>query len=167
MSSFAGKFLVARHSLRDPHFSHSVILLLQHGPEGAFGLVVNRPARIEGLPFPVFAGGPCGSQGLLLLHGHEEWAETEDGQIEGQVAPGILLGDATCLKRLDDLPDGFPGRFRMFAGYAGWGPGQLENEMNAGAWAVAPATGELLFGTPVHDLWDRLVPPAIPQFSVN
>ena len=104
MSSFAGKFLVARHVLSDPHFNRSVVLLLQHGPEGAFGLVVNRPAKIEGLPFPVFAGGPCSSQGLLLLHGYKEWADVEDGIVEGQIAPGILLGDASCLQRLDDLP---------------------------------------------------------------
>jgi putative transcriptional regulator len=167
MSSFAGKFLVARHVLSDPHFNRSVVLLLQHGPEGAFGLVVNRPAKIEGLPFPVFAGGPCSSQGLLLLHGYKEWADVEDGIVEGQIAPGILLGDASCLQRLDDLPESQPCRFRMFAGYAGWGPGQLENELGAGAWALTAATGKLLFETPAKELWDRLVPPALPQFSLN
>ena len=55
----------------------------------------------------------------------------------------------------------------MFSGYAGWGPGQLEGELAAGAWAIVPATGELLFDVPAEDLWYRLVPPTIPEPSVN
>ncbi len=61
MSSFAGKFLVAKTNLQDASFRQSVVLLLQHGDAGAFGLVVNRAVTVEGLPFPVFAGGPCES----------------------------------------------------------------------------------------------------------
>src|ERR1700731_1278751 len=73
MSSLAGYFLVARPVLDDPNFHRTVVLLLQHGPEGAFGLVVNRAVGTDKLPFPVYLGGPCKLEGRLLLHGHAEW----------------------------------------------------------------------------------------------
>jgi putative transcriptional regulator len=166
MSSLAGSFLVARHLLQDPTFRQTVVLLLRHGPEGAFGLVVNQPAQIEGLPVPAFSGGPCPAPGLLLLHGHPEWLDEDADNSERSVAPGVFMGDASCLNRPDDAEaDGR--RLRVFSGYSGWGPGQLERELAAGAWAVEPATGELLFGTPPEDLWERLAPPTIPQPSLN
>jgi putative transcriptional regulator len=167
MPSLAGSFLVARPVLKDPSFAQTVVLLLQHGGEGAFGLVVNRPGRVEGLPFPVFAGGPCEAQGLLMLHGHADWVQADADAGPGQVVPGVFVGDATCLKRVSDPPPGQTLRFRLFVGYAGWGPDQLERELAAGAWSVASATAELLFDTPAVDLWDRLTPPTIPQPSLN
>src|SRR5207249_2356103 len=63
MPPLAGSFLVARGALQDPNFVQTVILLLRHGEEGAFGLIVNRPAEAVGLPFPVFRGGPCPAPG--------------------------------------------------------------------------------------------------------
>ncbi|MFN4258723.1 MAG: YqgE/AlgH family protein [Gemmataceae bacterium] len=166
MSSLAGSFLVARPTLQDASFRQTVILLLQHTDEGAFGLVVNRQAQVDGAPFPLFSGGPCSAPGLFMLHGHEEWAETEEA--EGvQIAPGIYLGDPTCAERVADAADMNDLRFRMFTGYAGWGPDQLEWELSAGAWLVVDASAELLFETPAELLWDRLSPPSIPQFSVN
>ena len=74
MSSLAGKFLIARPSMVDSFFGRSVILLLQHSQEGAFGLVLNRPAQAKDLPFPIYVGGPCKMDGLLMIHGLEEWA---------------------------------------------------------------------------------------------
>src|SRR5579864_4571578 len=112
MASLAGSFLVARPVLRDPTFRQTVILLLQHDEAGAFGLVVNRPTQTEGLPFPVFSGGPCESQGLIMLHGHAEWAESSSGETEGAVAPGIFLGKASSLKRAQDASPGQALRFR-------------------------------------------------------
>src|SRR5262249_19611590 len=138
-----------------------------HSAEGAFGLVVNRAITVEGLPFPVFAGGPCESQGLLLLHGQADWAESTTEPPPREVAPGVFLGDATCLNRIGDATAERGMRYRMFSGYAGWGPGQLEAELAAGAWAVVPATGQLLFDVPAEDLWYRLVPPTIPEPSLN
>jgi putative transcriptional regulator len=168
--SLSGSFLVARHTLRDPNFARTVVFLLAHNDDGAFGLVVNRPVAAEGLPLPVFAGGPCPSPGLLLLHGHADWAgPSSDGpDVAGQqVAPGIFVGDSSCLERARNPEPGEALRFRVFSGYAGWGAGQLEGELAAGAWAAAPATGTLLFDTPAAELWDRLAPPMIPQPSVN
>jgi putative transcriptional regulator len=166
MPSYAGSFLVAKPVLQDPSFKQTVVFLLQHGAQGALGLVLNRPASPKELPVPLFTGGPCPSEGLIMLHGHEEWLEL-GADPPPKAAPGIFLGDAACLKRASKPAPGQVYRFRLFTGYAGWGPGQLEGELAAGAWAVVPATGQILFGTPHEDLWDRLVPPAIPQPSLN
>lgn len=169
--SYAGCFLIAKPVLQDPNFNRTVVFLLAHNGEGAFGLVVNRPAEAEGLPWPLFAGGPCPSPGLLMLHGHPEWTESsaddEEANKEPELAPGIFSGDATCLDRATQTEEGQILRFRVFSGYAGWGGGQLEGELAAGAWAVAQASAVLLFDTPVEELWDRLVPPRIPQPSIN
>jgi len=169
--SYAGYFLVAKPILQDPNFKHTVVFLLAHNAEGAFGLVVNRPAETEGLPWPVFVGGPCPSPGLIMLHGHPEWAEPSadapESDKEHEVAPGIYSGDAACLDRATQTEDDSVPRFRVFSGYAGWGGGQLEGELAAGGWFIAPATGALLFDTPIEELWDRLTPPRIPQPSIN
>src|SRR5262245_21138250 len=164
MKSLAGSFLVARPVLQDPSFRRAVVLMLQHGDEGAFGLVVNRPVAAKGLPFAVFKGGPCESPGLFMLHGHEDWAQ--EGETPS-VAEGIFVGDAECAQRVSNMPNEGDLRFRMFSGYAGWGPNQLENELAAGAWAVVGASGQVLFDTPIDDLWANLLPPALPEFSVN
>ena len=77
MSSLAGAFLVARAPLRDSFFSRSVILLLKHNDEEAFGLVLNRPHEAAELPFPIFIGGPCKLDGLLMIHGRPEWLSAD------------------------------------------------------------------------------------------
>lgn len=167
MQSLAGSFLVARPVLQDPSFKQTVVLLLQHNKDGAFGLIVNRPKKVEGLAFPVFAGGPCEFEGLLLLHGQSEWSRLDAAVPDGEVAPGIYLGDAACLERASELEASEEFRVRIFRGYAGWGAEQLEAELEAGAWVVFPANGQLLFDTPTDELWPRLVPKTIPQPSVN
>jgi putative transcriptional regulator len=166
--SLTGSFLVARPMLQDPNFRRTVVLLLAHNEDGAFGLVVNRQAKADGLPWPLFTGGPCPSPGLMLLHGHSDWAQPDgEGEAAPQVAPGIFVGNAACLERAGDLPAEAPGRFRVFSGYAGWAAGQLEGELAAGAWALASASADLLFETPTEELWERLAPPRLPQPSLN
>jgi putative transcriptional regulator len=167
MSSLAGSFLVARTTLRDSIFQQTVVLLLQHDDDGAFGLVVNRPADVKGLPFPVFAGGPCQSQGLLMLHGHAEWAEASEEPGQAEMAPGVFLGDSTCLTHVTNADPDKALRYRIFAGYSGWGPKQLEGELTVGAWAVVPASGQVLWSTPPEELWSLLLPPTIPEPSLN
>jgi putative transcriptional regulator len=164
---YAGWFLIAKPVLQDPNFKETVVFLLAHSAEGAFGLVVNRPAETEGLPWPLFVGGPCPSPGLLMLHGHPEWAEATEAKNKHEAAPGLFTGDASCLDRASQAGPGQTTRFRVFSGYAGWGGGQLEGELAAGAWTLAQASGTLLFDTPVEDLWDRLMPPRIPEPSIN
>lgn len=167
--SLAGSFLVARSSLRDPNFSRTVIFLMAHNEDGAFGLVVNRVSGTEGLPWPLYVGGPCPSPGLLMLHGQPEWvkpATDADEEESQELAAGIFAGDASSLQLASEA-EGESLRFRVFSGYSGWSEGQLESELAEGAWAVIPATAELLFDTPADELWDRLAPPRIPQPSVN
>lgn len=167
MPFYTGSFLVANSSLLDPNFRQAVVLLIQHNEEGAFGLVVNRPVPVKDLPYPVFAGGPCETQGLFLMHGLEQWAKSEEGEVINEVAPGIFLGDAECAEMMKELPKAQLRRVRMFAGYAGWGPGQLESELAEGAWSLTTADGKTLFETPAKDLWVHLRPPSIPKPSVN
>ena len=167
MLDLTGSFLVARNTLRDPNFLQTVVLVLRHNPGGAFGVVVNRPAKMEGLPFPVFGGGPCQSPGLILLHGHSEWFIPPAQPAKSQVAAGIYLGDVSCFERLGEVAEGKTLRYRLFAGYSGWGPGQLEGELEVRAWVVVPATGNVLFGTAPEDLWERLLPPTLPEPSMN
>jgi putative transcriptional regulator len=170
MAFFSGSFLIAKSTLRDPNFHQSVVLLVQHDGDGAFGLIVNRPLpapKDEKLPFPLFLGGPCEAQGLFVIHGQRDWVQDDLQQPANEIAPGIFLGDSSLADRLNDLKKADLKRVRVFAGYAGWGPGQLESEMAQGAWAVAHADGKTLFKTPPKDLWAHLRPPALPQPSIN
>jgi putative transcriptional regulator len=167
MASMAGSFLVAKPKLQDPNFRQAVVLLLEHGDQGAFGVVVNRPTKMKSLPFPVFTGGPCSEQGLRMIHGHEEWIGPDEDEEAVNIAPGVYLGDASCLKFLGDPDPEITLRFRMFNGYAGWGADQLEQELVNGSWMLVAANAELLFDVAPEDLWDHLMPTTIPQPSVN
>jgi putative transcriptional regulator len=165
--SHAGWFLVARTMLKDPNFDRTVVLLLAHGPDGAFGLVLNRPLEVEEAPWPVFQGGPCASPGVVMLHGQPGWVEESEDEGPGkEIVPGVWVGDARCLERAAEEEDE-SARFRVFTGYAGWGSGQLEGELARGAWALVQANAELVFDTPPEELWDRVSPPRIPQPSLN
>src|ERR1051325_2384833 len=114
MSSLAGNLLVARPVLRDSFFGRSVVLLLQHGPEGAFGLVLNRPAQAKELPFPIFVGGPCKMEGLLMLHGRDDWAEEEDEKVL-EVCRGVFLGTAEQFEKVS-TEEQTEEKFRIFTG---------------------------------------------------
>ena len=167
MKSLRGSFLIAKPVLRDPNFTQTVVLMIQHNNEGGFGVVVNRPSTVTSAPFPVLVGGPCESEGLLMVHGHEDWIDNPAERAHRQVAPGIFIGDADCVERVTDEDDSSHLRFRIMVGYAGWGPDQLEHELVSKAWAIKPANGELLFDTPMEKLWENLVPPPSPDYSVN
>src|SRR2546426_12369215 len=114
MPPLAGTFLIAKPVLNDPNFVQTVVLLLQHGSDGAFGVVVNRPAEIQDLPFPVYLGGPCQAPGLILLHGEQEWLDADPPE----VAAGIYLGDSHCFERATQTQPGANGRFPIFANYS-------------------------------------------------
>lgn len=166
MSSLAGSLLVARPTLDDGFFGRTVILMLQHGPGGAFGLVLNRVASAKEFPFTVHVGGPCKFNGFILIHGQEDWVEESERET-AQICGGVYLGDTECFKRIVDPPPGHGWRFRVFTGYSGWGPGQLEGELAQGAWAVVPAHCPYIFDTKLEEMWLRAVPSSIPTPSLN
>lgn len=166
MSTLIGKLLIARAAMDDPFFGRSVILMLDHTATGALGVVLNRPAQAEELPFPIFVGGPCKLDGLLMIHGMEDWLDSEDDPTR-QICPGVFLGTPEHFEKATEADEATTEKFRVFTGYAGWGPKQLESEMLQDAWIVLPACGEVIFGTPVQELWERLAPPTLPEPSMN
>ncbi len=166
----AGVFLVAEPQLLDPRFHRSVVLLVDHEKEGAAGLIVNRPtgARLgEAVPplqeldrggHVVFFGGPVAIDGLTFL---VRSSSKLDGakRILGDVYWG---GSAESLRSL--LQDGkLAANLRIFAGYSGWGAGQLEAEIARGDWRLVAADPSAVFARDPTTLWDELMDKAGPK----
>ncbi|MCP5266408.1 MAG: YqgE/AlgH family protein [Burkholderiaceae bacterium] len=162
-SDLSNHFLIAMPNMADPNFGGTVVFVAEHGPDGALGLVVNRPMdfdverlfeRIE-LPLqsrahagdPVYYGGPVQTDRGFVLHqpiGH--WGST--------VVVGEAGGDGLGLTSSKDILEAVgigegPQRLLVALGYSGWGPGQLEDEVSRNAWLTTPASASLMFDTPV------------------
>jgi putative transcriptional regulator len=157
--------LIATPALRDPNFVHTVVLIGHHDAQGALGWVINRlhdslardiltPEHRERVhaETPLHVGGPVPTDALLaLFHGVVNGAES------AEIAPGLSVSrSADILPLLFSKAPG-PGlvRGRLVFGYAGWGPGQLEREMQEGAWLALPSEEDLAFSPRVDDLWQR------------
>lgn len=166
MDSIAGQLLIASPTMNDPNFARSVILMVDHNDEGALGLVLNKPSetrvdavwdQISILPCPVDQwvrkGGPCPGP-LMLLHDQPMLAQVEvcDGvcfSAEQELVAGVIEPTANGDV---DAPLGF------YVGYAGWGGGQLEDELGTGSWLVTPATAGVVFDADADDgLWMRVI----------
>jgi len=160
MKSLQGYLLIASHKMADPNFSRSVVFIVQHNEQGALGLLINRPLDISlddvwqqvcDTPCihnaPLHQGGPCEGT-LMALH-----ADPSLSQLE--VIPGVYFSsDKDDIQRLvASEEDDSPAKF--FVGYAGWGPGQLEGELEAGAWMTMPAKTQHIFDADA-DLWNIL-----------
>jgi putative transcriptional regulator len=161
-----GSLLAASPDLLDPNFMHAVVLMCQHADEGAYGLVVNRPAEVTidtllpdhpvlgGVPFPVHAGGPVGLDTLQFLHSVGE-------EIPGGVAivDGLWLGgDLDALARLIAADvEAARRRVRLIVGYSGWGAGQLDRELATGSWLPAAISVDLVFEEDPQGIWRRAV----------
>ncbi len=162
MESLEGQLLLASPQLVDPNFVRTVVLLVQHNDEGAFGLVINRPTgktvqelwkQVGESPCenrqPVHLGGPV-SGPLMAIH-------AADGLAEMEIIEGVYF--AAKKQNLDELVRReVP--FKVFVGHSGWGPGQLEGEIEQGAWRVLPAKQADVFD-PADDLWQRLMQRAL------
>lgn len=159
-----GVLLVASPSLNDPNFHHTVLLLVKHGPEGALGLVLNRSTNVllsqalpnltglSGTDHRLSVGGPVEPTRLLLLFRLEEPSTETRPVIDGL----YVGGTPALLERV--LTEAKPTeRFRAFAGYAGWAPGQLEFELHQGSWGVLPLEGVDIFGKNQASLWQDSV----------
>jgi putative transcriptional regulator len=159
MSSLQGQFLVASPHLGDGNFYRSVVLIIKHDDDGAFGLVLNRPtANTVGDVWrmvteqelvcdrPIYLGGPV--QGpLVCLHRVKSCAEAE-------VLPGVYF--AAHKDELQKIVSQKSKPFRLFMGYAGWAGGQLEGEMKVGGWLTIAADKALVFDDR-DDLWENVV----------
>jgi putative transcriptional regulator len=142
-SSLAPSLLLSMPQLLDENFCRTVVLLCKHSEEGAFGLVVNRPLITTGRDLEVWVGGPVEPERSWILvagdEDHEHPAMT--------VADGLSLSTSPDLLQRLLEPDP-PPNARLIVGYAGWGPGQLEAELNASAWLIGEVDRELIFNTP-------------------
>ena len=161
MSSLKGRLLVATPALFDPNFRRTVVLIGEHGDEGAMGLVLNRPSEVtvgEAVPplatmagsdARVYVGGPVQPEAVLVL------AEFADPSAAATMVVGAV-GFASSEGELEDMAD-VVRRARVFAGYSGWGPGQLEAELEEDSWLVEPAEGVDLFPEPDDDLFGSVL----------
>lgn len=160
----AGTFLVASRRLRDPSFAKTVILLVAYGENGAQGVIINRPSPIQvskalpDLPSPkapspyIYLGGPVApTQMRILVHTDKP---TDDMQ---PVLENVYLsGSPEVLRALLKQTEPNP-RFRTFAGYAGWAPGQLEREIERGGWHIFHADVDTIFDPNPDSVWPRLI----------
>ncbi|MEU6992399.1 YqgE/AlgH family protein [Streptomyces sp. NPDC046465] len=155
VSSLTGRLLVATPALADPNFDRAVVLLLDHDEEGSLGVVLNRPTPVEvadilegwgdlaGAPGVVFQGGPVSldsALGIAVIPGDEKAAQGALSRARGEDPVGFRrVHGAIGLVDLEAPPELLAaalGSLRIFAGYSGWGPGQLEDELVDGAWYV-------------------------------
>ncbi len=157
MTSLQSHLLIASPQLPDP-FKQSVVLLVRHSEEGALGLILNRStnaslqdawSNVSEVPChrdnPLFLGGPCDGP-LVALH-------TNEALLEIEVLPGIYF--CAAKEKLETLVAGTSEQpVKFFAGYSGWSPGQLENEIRHGSWSVMPAGADHVFA-PEEELWTR------------
>ena len=157
MDSVRGQLLIASPNLLDPNFHRTVVLVTEHNEEGAMGLVLNRPSETlvaEAAPEleslvdgddPVFAGGPVQPSAVVVL------AEFEDPEL----AAMLVLGDIGFVPAGSDLDEVATAtrRARVFAGYAGWGPGQLDAELEDDGWIVEEPARDELFTPEAEELW--------------
>ena len=159
-----GMFLVATPRLTDPNFRQTVVLICEHGSGGSLGLVVNRRTDrhiTEVLPKAtglhekagfVYTGGPVQTGGLLILH-----------RLGREVPESRPIFDGVCLGGdLDFLEDAFPrdegeGLVRVYMGYAGWAPGQLQLELSSGSWLVLPAQMKMVFARDPLRVWPAIL----------
>ena len=164
----APSLLLAMPQLDDPNFNRAVVLLCRHNDEGALGFIVNRPVHVTAkellaldpplttdTPLSVWEGGPVSQERGWLLFREEP---ADGGNLE--VCSGLYMSSSpTVLRRIldGDPRDCQPDRSRLFLGYSGWGPAQLDQELAAAAWLNAPLDLEMVFTTPADELWERAI----------
>lgn len=161
MESLKGTLLVSTPALFDPNFRRTVILIGEHGEDGAMGLVLNRAsdttvgvavpdlAEVAGPDEPVYIGGPVQPQAVLVL------AEFDDSS----AAATLVVGDVGFARADGDLEQlaRATRRARVFAGYSGWSPGQLEEELDEDSWLTEPVGTLDLFPEGDDDLFAETV----------
>lgn len=169
-ASLQGYFLISETELADPNFRQTVVLLVNHNEEGAFGLVVNRPADLslgdvvtefEGQPIgeaPTFVGGPVEQHYLFALHSGFPASATSEFSMtptEGITFEPVFQAMETYFRdEWPSIPPESRPHVAFYLGYAGWGPGQLEGELREKAWLVIPADPEIVFHPDPEEGWN-------------
>lgn len=161
---FRSALLLSMPQMQDPNFSRTVVLLCEYGPDGAFGLVLNRPTEMpasemvrlsppigRGNTMPLWIGGPVEPErGWILLA-----EEPEDTEFK-LVCDGLYLSTSIVLLR--DVLEAQPApRARVLAGYAGWGPGQLDEELAQSAWLMGDVDLDIVFDTAPDAMWETAI----------
>jgi putative transcriptional regulator len=161
MESLQGQLLVASPAMSDPNFARTVVAIANHDEDGALGIVLNRPSdtevieavpELEGvveLDEVVYVGGPVQPASIVVLAEFQDPAEAAYLLVE-RIG---LVSDRTGLDRLGTAT----ARRRVYAGYSGWGPGQLEAELEREDWIVEPAMPEDVFDEEPGELWGRVL----------
>lgn len=160
-----GHLLVASPAMPDPRFEKTVIYMCTHSADGAMGLVINRPfggvsfaelmqqLEVTGplMPIdqPVLCGGPVESERGFVLHSSDYESEATLG-----IEPGVSLTASFEILKAISVGEG-PKDQLMVLGYAGWGAGQLDAELQDNGWLMVPGSTELIFHTPLDDKWER------------
>lgn len=160
--ALAGKLLVASPTLTDPNFARAVVLMIAHDTEGAFGVILNRPieaplaehvpswAPFATPPAVIFQGGPVQVSSALGLASADVRSHTPGWT---QVIEGVGLFDLESAPGTTEPPS----QLRVFGGYAGWGAGQLDGEIEAGAWFIVDAEPDDAFTREPGTLWRRVL----------
>lgn len=160
MDSTRGQLLIASPTLLDANFFRTVVLVIEHSDEGALGLVLNRPSettvgeavseldRLLELDEPLFIGGPVQPSALIVL---AEFEDTTDAALIAFDDVGVLATTASI-----EEPAGVR-RSRAFVGHAGWGPGQLDSEVERGDWILEQAVSEDAFAESAAGLWEAVL----------
>jgi putative transcriptional regulator len=155
-----GRLLLATPPLEDPNFDRTVIYVLEHHDEGALGLVLNRPmdeqltepldawTTLQSDPSQIFAGGPVEPDALIALARTTGEVDDDDhlAPLNADIASADLSADPVLISSTISA-------LRVFRGYAGWGPGQLDGEIDAGAWMVLDTEPGDVFTDHPDDLW--------------
>jgi putative transcriptional regulator len=161
MKSFRGQLLIAGAGLLDPNFWRTVVLLVEHNDEGALGLVLNRPSEtsvgeavpelgeLVDLDERLFIGGPVQPSAVIIL---AQFEEPTDAALIAFDDVGVLASEASA----EDLSAGVR-RGRAFVGHSGWGPGQLDSEIERGDWILESASRADAFAESPMDLWPTVL----------
>ena len=161
--------LAAMPQILDPFFDHSVVLLVDHQEDGSFGLILNRPTELtidevlDGLEIPwqgdplamTHFGGPVQPQLGTVLYRQRGPVDETPEETTLEISPGVLISQH--IGDLSTIAERPPSAFRLLLGYAGWGSGQLNQEIERNDWLIAPLDADLLFAEDTDGLWDRVL----------
>ena len=159
-----GRFLIASRQLLDPQFAETVVLLIEYNQHGAVGVIINRPSELklsavlpeievlQQRPDTVYLGGPVAKNQLLLLI---RTPNPPEGSYLVFKDIHVSSSQAVIQRMIKNPQD--EERFRVYAGYAGWAPGQLDNEIVSGGWHVLRADAETVFDKSAPEIWPDLI----------